>query len=166
MEQIDEVLGQYKGRWALLSKKTGKPLAYAPGSEKPSEEWVAKQERRVQYFKHMGEQYGIGSMGVIGVGAVAEDGPEPKKRKKKLKEDSTPSQMFGMDIGTEVGIQGGPLGESDPKKKKRKKLKEDLAGAGAGTEAAAFQAYGESDPTKTVRTIKKVLRTKYKRRLL
>jgi hypothetical protein len=128
-------LGKYEGRWALLSKKTGKPLAYAPGSEKPSEEWVAQQEKRVEFFKHYDkerkgfhEQYGM-----YGTGEVAEDGPLPKKRKKKVKEDTTPSQMHGLDSSQDVGIVGGPLGEDEPS---------------------------------TVSTIKKVLRAKYKRKLL
>ena len=40
-----------KGKWALVSKKTQRPLAYYKGSGKPSDEWVAKQERRIQFFK-------------------------------------------------------------------------------------------------------------------
>lgn len=52
--EIIETLQQVDGKWALVSKKTGKPLAYYDGEGKPSDEWVAKQERRVQYFKHKG----------------------------------------------------------------------------------------------------------------
>lgn len=51
--EISEVLKQVGGKWALVSKKTGKPLAYYDGEGKPSDEWVAKQERRIQFFKHM-----------------------------------------------------------------------------------------------------------------
>lgn len=50
--RVDERLARVKGRWALVSKKTGKPLQYYRGSGKPSDEWVQKVERRVQYFKH------------------------------------------------------------------------------------------------------------------
>lgn len=53
VESIDEVLKQVDGKWALVSKKTGKPLAYYKGEGKPSDEWVASQERRIQYFKSM-----------------------------------------------------------------------------------------------------------------
>lgn len=53
VESIDEVLKQVDGKWALVSKKTGKPLAYYKGEGKPSDEWVAGQERRIQYFKSM-----------------------------------------------------------------------------------------------------------------
>ena len=53
-ERVDERLAKVGGRWALVSKKTGKPLQYYHGSERPSEDWVRKVERRVQYFKHRG----------------------------------------------------------------------------------------------------------------
>lgn len=51
--EILETLQQVDGKWALVSKKTGKPLAYYKGEGKPSDEWVADQERRIQYFKNM-----------------------------------------------------------------------------------------------------------------
>lgn len=51
---LDETLKKLEdGRWALVSKKTGKPLAYYDGEGKPSDEWVSAQERRVQMFKHI-----------------------------------------------------------------------------------------------------------------
>ena len=53
VEIIDEVLKQVDGKWALVSKKTGRPLAYYKGEGKPSDEWVANQERQIQYFKNM-----------------------------------------------------------------------------------------------------------------
>lgn len=53
-EDITETLQQVDGKWALVSKKTGRPLAYYKGEGKPSDEWVADQERRIQYFKHRG----------------------------------------------------------------------------------------------------------------
>lgn len=52
--EILETLQQVDGKWALVSKKTGRPLAYYKGEGKPSDEWVAQQERRIQYFKHKG----------------------------------------------------------------------------------------------------------------
>ena len=45
------MLKQVNGRWALVSKTTGKPLAYYKGDGKPSNEWVRKQESRIQFFK-------------------------------------------------------------------------------------------------------------------
>lgn len=46
------MLKQVDGKWALVSKKTQRPLAYYKGEGKPSDEWVAKQERRIEFFKH------------------------------------------------------------------------------------------------------------------
>jgi len=46
------MLKKVKGRWALVSRKTLRPLAYYKGGGKPSDAWVAKQERRIQAFKH------------------------------------------------------------------------------------------------------------------
>lgn len=45
------MLRHVNGKWALVSKKTQRPLAYYKGEGKPSDEWVAKQERRIQFFK-------------------------------------------------------------------------------------------------------------------
>jgi hypothetical protein len=53
-EKIDEVLKQVDGKWAIVSKKTGRPLVYYKGEGKPSDEWFRDQERRIQYFKHKG----------------------------------------------------------------------------------------------------------------
>jgi hypothetical protein len=52
--ELLEVLKQVDGKWALVSKNTGRPLAYYDGEGKPSDEWIAKQEKRIQYFKHRG----------------------------------------------------------------------------------------------------------------
>ncbi len=54
VEIIDEVLKQVDGKWALVSKKTGRPLAYYKGEGKPSDDWIASQEKRIQYFKNVG----------------------------------------------------------------------------------------------------------------
>lgn len=54
--RIDERLKKVKGKWALVSKSDpAKVLQYydGPKGQKPSKEWVAKVERRVQAFKHM-----------------------------------------------------------------------------------------------------------------
>ena len=46
------MLKQVNGKWAVGSRKTQRPLAYYRGEGKPSDDWVAKQERRIQFFKH------------------------------------------------------------------------------------------------------------------
>jgi hypothetical protein len=48
------MLKKVDGKWALVSRKTQRPLAYYRGEGKPSDEWVQKQERRIQFFKHGG----------------------------------------------------------------------------------------------------------------
>ena len=53
-EEIEETLKMVDGKWAIVSKKTGRPLVYYKGEGKPSEEWFKDQERRIQYFKHKG----------------------------------------------------------------------------------------------------------------
>jgi hypothetical protein len=51
--ELIETLKQVDGRWALVSKKTNRPLRYYKGEGKPSEEWIAQQEKEIQYFKNM-----------------------------------------------------------------------------------------------------------------
>lgn len=52
--RLDEHLKQVNGKWAIVSKSTGKPLRYYKGEGKPSDEWVSGQERSIEYFKHQG----------------------------------------------------------------------------------------------------------------
>jgi hypothetical protein len=47
---VNETLKKVKGKWALVSKSTGRPLQYYHGSGHPSKEWVSKVERRVHSF--------------------------------------------------------------------------------------------------------------------
>jgi len=49
---LDEHLAKVGSKWALVSKKTGRPLRYFHGEGKPSAEWVSHAERSVQYWKH------------------------------------------------------------------------------------------------------------------
>ncbi len=54
-EFISEKLTKVDGKWALVSRKDPtKVLQYYDGDGKPSDEWVSKVEKRVQYFKHRG----------------------------------------------------------------------------------------------------------------
>ena len=52
-EFMAEVLKQVGGKWAIVSKSKGTPLAYYKGEGKPDKEWLDKQEQRIQYFKHL-----------------------------------------------------------------------------------------------------------------
>lgn len=80
------MLVQKNGKWAFVSRKTRRPLAYYRGEGKPSEEWVRKQEQRVQYFKHMGEEVKPDILPVAGAG---QDGTD--ELRKKYQKD-TPGQ--------------------------------------------------------------------------
>lgn len=59
------MLKQIKGRWVLVSRKTQRPLAYYKGEGKPSDEWVSKQERRIQFFKEASYAGNIGIMELV-----------------------------------------------------------------------------------------------------
>jgi DNA-binding Lrp family transcriptional regulator len=52
------VIKKVHGQWALVgSHPPHRPLAYWHGQGRPSKAWVEKEERRVQYFKHLGEPW-------------------------------------------------------------------------------------------------------------
>lgn len=55
LKPLNEHLTKVDGKWALVSKSTGKPLRYYKGKGKPSKAWVDKMEHEIQYFKHMHE---------------------------------------------------------------------------------------------------------------
>lgn len=46
--QLDEYLRKIHKRWAIVSKREGRPLVYFKGEGKPSPEWVERQERRIK----------------------------------------------------------------------------------------------------------------------
>lgn len=54
--QVGEMLRKVKGRWALVSKSNPSKVLqyYQGGDQRPSQEWVDRVERRIQYFKHKG----------------------------------------------------------------------------------------------------------------
>lgn len=58
-DPVSESLKKVDGKWAIVSKTTGRPLRYYKGEGKPSEEWVKKQERSIQYFKNLNEAISI-----------------------------------------------------------------------------------------------------------
>ena len=71
------MLRQVDGRWALVSKKTGRPLAYYKGEGKPSDEWVAKQEKRIQFFKHgLGEEKKVPHPDILPKAGAGQDGTD------------------------------------------------------------------------------------------
>ena len=82
------MLKQVDGKWALVSRKTQRPLAYYKGDGKPSDDWVAKQERRIQFFKQgFSEQlYEAAYEGNIGIMELI-----------KFKQKATPDQKKKFD---------------------------------------------------------------------
>ena len=55
---ITETLKKVDGKWALVSKTTGRPLQYYHGHGRPSDEWVKKVERRIHAFEGIVEGEG------------------------------------------------------------------------------------------------------------
>lgn len=55
LELLSETLKKVNGRWALVSKNTGRVLRYYKRKGKPSDSWVSKTEKQIQYFKHLKE---------------------------------------------------------------------------------------------------------------
>jgi hypothetical protein len=45
------ILKEINGKWALISEKTQRPLAYYKGDGKPSSEWVRLQEQKLQSYR-------------------------------------------------------------------------------------------------------------------
>jgi hypothetical protein len=50
-ENLLEFLRKIHKRWAIVSKREGRPLVYFKGEGKPSPEWVERQERRIKKLK-------------------------------------------------------------------------------------------------------------------
>ncbi len=48
-----ETVKKIDGRWAFVSRKSGKVLTYYDGEGEPSDDWVRKQERSIQYFSEV-----------------------------------------------------------------------------------------------------------------
>jgi len=70
------------GRWALVSKKTLRPLAYYKGEGKPSDEWVKKQEQRIEYFKNdLREASYAGNIGVMEIFKFHQKATQEQKKK-------------------------------------------------------------------------------------
>jgi hypothetical protein len=56
-----EVLGEHvekvNGKWALVSKHTGRVLRYYHGEGRPSKEWVSKMEQQIHSFESVNEGF-------------------------------------------------------------------------------------------------------------
>lgn len=45
------ILKEINGKWAILSEKTHRPLAYYKGEGKPTKQWVALQEEKLRGYR-------------------------------------------------------------------------------------------------------------------
>lgn len=97
-EGISEELKEVDGKWALVSKKSGRPLRYYKGEGKPGDEWVKSQEKSVQYFKNVkeaksGEEFQdsqpTAASGKDEVGNIFDGHDEESADKEKLDQDRT-----------------------------------------------------------------------------
>jgi hypothetical protein len=52
-QSLFEYLRKIHKRWAIVSKREGRPLVYFKGEGKPSIEWVERQERRIKRMSKM-----------------------------------------------------------------------------------------------------------------
>lgn len=75
------MLKQVDGKWAVVSKETGKPLVYYKGEGKPSKEWFEKQEKRIQFFKHMNEASYAGNIGIMELIKFKQKANDEQKKK-------------------------------------------------------------------------------------
>lgn len=79
-------------KWALVSKKTLRPLAYYKGEGKPPDSWVAEQEARIAHFKEeikkdILPKAGAGQWGTDELDdTYREDTPGQEKKIKSFKE--------------------------------------------------------------------------------
>ena len=99
------MLMQKDGKWAFVSKKTRRPLAYYRGEGKPSEEWVRKQEARVQYFKHMGEAAYPGNIGAMEMFKFHQKATDEQKKKLQQHIKNKDSKAAWKHIQSVTGVK-------------------------------------------------------------
>lgn len=155
------MLKKVDGRWALVSKKTLRPLAYYKGDGKPSDEWVAKQERRIQFFKHggMGEEKieeasypgNIGMMEVFKFFQIADE--KQKKKFNDLVKNKKEKEAWNF-MQQVTGIKLHPV------KTMKEEVKPDIlpkAGAGAWGTDTLVKSYTKDTPGQSFKDLRKKL---------
>ena len=147
------MLVQKDGKWALVSRKTRRPLAYYRGEGKPSEEWVRKQEQRVQYFKHIDEATYVGNLGVTElVKFHSKATPQQKKQLQSHIQNKNHKQFRNL-IKQVTGVE---LHKSVNEKQ------EFVSKAGAGEEGRPelVNKYKKDTPGQNVKSFKDYMKTK------
>jgi len=147
------MLKQKDGKWVFVSRKTQRPLAYYKGEGKPSDEWVAKQERRVQYFKHMNEASYAGNIGIMEL--------------IKFYKAATPDQKTKLDtyIKQKNHKKAWDLVQAVTKTKLHKSVMEEkdiLPKSGAGQEGTdtLLKSYLRDTPGQSLKTFKEYTKNK------
>jgi hypothetical protein len=150
------MLIQKDGKWAFVSRKTRRPLAYYRGEGKPSDEWVRKQEQRVQYFKHMGED-------VFGVSKVLSPilhHAQYKMAHKTLKDVMQRKKEQGSK--KDVTYYASRIAQSHPNvdvKKLVKMYKEEYGAGEDGTDELR-KKYQKDTPGQNIKSFKDYMKTK------
>jgi hypothetical protein len=147
------MLVQKDGKWAFVSRKTRRPLAYYRGDGKPSEEWVRKQEQRVQYFKHIGEATYVGNVGVTElVKFHSKATPQQKKQLQSHIQNKNHKEFRNL-IKQVTGVE---LHKSVNEKQ------EFVSKAGAGEEGRPelVNKYKKDTPGQNVKSFKDYMKTK------
>lgn len=152
------MLKQVNGRWALVSKTTGKPLAYHKGEGKPSNEWVRKQEARIQFFKHgmsesvvetMVEASYAGNIGVMELVKFHQKANEEQKKKLKSHIDNKRAKEAWKLVQDVTGVK---LHKSVHEQQSPDILPK--AGAGQDGTATLVQSYQRDTPGQSVKKVK------------
>jgi hypothetical protein len=148
------MLVQKDGKWAFVSRKTRRPLAYYKGEGKPSEEWVRKQEQRVQYFKHIGEDvFGIRSaLSPITHASNYKRAHETLKDVMKRKTDKR----------HDVSYYAAQIAQSHPgvEVKKLVKMYKEEHGAGEDGTDELRKKYQKDTPGQNIKSFKDYMKTK------
>jgi hypothetical protein len=156
------MLIQKDGKWVFVSRKTRRPLAYYRGEGKPSEEWVRKQEQRVQYFKHGGV-----SEDVFGLRSALSPFTHASNYKKA--HDTLKNVMKRKtDKRHDVSYYAAQIAQSHPGVEVKKLVKmykeeqEFVSKAGAGEEGRPELAnkYKKDTPGQNVKSFKEYMKTK------
>ena len=150
------MLVQKDGKWAFVSRKTRRPLAYYRGEGKPSEEWVRKQEQRVQYFKHGGVSEDV--FGLRSALSPFTHASNYKKAHETLKD----VMKRKTDKRHDVSYYAAQIAQSHPgvEVKKLVKMYKEEYGAGEDGTDELRKKYQKDTPGQNIKSFKDYMKTK------
>jgi hypothetical protein len=152
------MLIQKDGKWVFVSRKTRRPLAYYRGEGKPSEEWVRKQEQRVQFFKQGGVSEDV--FGVSKVLSPILHHAEYKMAHKTLKDVMQRKKQQGSK--KDVNYYASRIAQSHPNVdvKKLVKMYKEEHGAGEWGTDELRKKYQKDTPGQNIKSFKDYMKTK------